>query len=262
MDELVRLSIGEVDVVNEQTDLALGMTAIGQSLKENGDDLVKLWDLPDNREFIRFAPGLARLVLEQTFAITIGRFDPLRFIALVRGARSHDFMLGQRNPSSFNWIRDVLPDIKPPTSGWWSQEIIGKAIYRAMLHGHLADYIFTSSHELVIDKLTDATAGLHVIPDWLLELLRIETGENIRSILRKRAEESYSILSKGIHFEFFKDNATTPAKEEVVSAINDAMMVSTTVALYSHFSDISLRKISHQEAIRCFLYLANKFHNT
>lgn len=262
MGELFSICVGALDRQYMESDYTFGMDAIGDSLEENSKNLVRFWENRDARDFVKFAPSCARLVVEQCSAIILGRMDPVRFVSLIRGGESADFVLGQRNASSFNWTKDVLPDVRPPTSGWWSQETLAKPIYRSLLHGHLADFLFESAHGSLISDLTDWTSEMMTLPGWISELLTLETGASALAILRKDATESYSSLSKGIHFEFLKGNSTSLSQEEVTSAISDAMTAIATVALYSHFTDISLHKLSRNDALSCFVGLVEQFGST
>ncbi|MBX9960298.1 MAG: hypothetical protein K2Y15_09200, partial [Burkholderiaceae bacterium] len=165
---------------------------------------------------------------------------------------------GGFNSSSFIWSKDVLPDIKPG-SGYWTQESIGKGIHRALLEGHLADYVFTSAHGEVIDEVTDSTNKQPRLAAWVIELLKVERGEAVLAKLRSETSEAYSTLSKGIHFEFFLGKETRPTTEEVQRATSKAMTAVATVALYSHFSDISILKIDKPTAIDSFLQIIDEF---
>ncbi|WP_409268701.1 hypothetical protein [Massilia sp. BHUDP2] len=247
MDEIYRLCVGNIDRQYMECDFTFGMDCIGDSLKENFSNLYELWQQRNTRDFIKFAPTCARVVFEQSLAILLGRLDPIRFVALIRGAESSDFSLGQRNNSSFNWTKDVLPDVKPPNSGWWSQDSL-KQIHRTLLHGQMADYLFESTHALLIPDLTDWTTDYATLPNWITELLTIEAGDRVLGRLRKHATEAYSSLSKGIHFEFLKGSSTSLTKETVESSISDCITVIGTCALYTQFCDIALQK-SHREIV-------------
>lgn len=131
-----------------------------------------------------------------------------------------------------------------------------------MLHGQLADYLFESAHGALITDLTDWTSELPTLPSWIADLLTLETGNRVLGILRKDATEAYSSLSKGIHFEFLKGNSTALTKDEVMTAISDALTVSATVGLYSHFTDISSQKISRVDALTCFMRIVEIFDNS
>jgi hypothetical protein len=258
MDEIHRLCTGIIDRQYMESDFTFGMDCIGESLKENADNLYDLWQDRNSRDFIKFAPTCARLVFEQSLAILLGRLDPIRFVALVRGAESTDFLLGQKNNSSFSWTKDVLPDVKPPASGWWSQDSL-KQVYRTLLHGQLADYLFESTHTFLIPDLTDWTSDYSTLPNWITELLAIETGNRVLGRLRKYALESYSSLSKGIHFEFLKGSSTSLSKDTVESAIGDCITVIGTCALYTEFCDIALQKSPREVALADFVALLKKF---
>lgn len=261
MDKLVELSTGFIDPLHPVSEYSNGMVCISGSLKDNYNKLLQLWGKQDDENFVRFGPMLGRLILEQSLAIIIGRFDPIRFLALVRGSKSTDFVMGQQNPSSFNWTRDVHPDIAPPPS-WWTQKEITKLQSRSLLNGHLADYLFCSCHNDVIDGLSDFTASLQAVPRWISDLLNIEEGISVLAQLRTRSKTSYSTLSKGIHFEFFEGNNTQLSLSSTTEAIRDAIITVATTALYSHYSDISLQRINRNIALSNFFSVIEKFDQT
>lgn len=258
MEELVGLTAGQIDPGHTESDYSKGMSCIAESLRDNSSRLGQLWNSQQNEDFIRFGPLLGRLILEQSLAIIVGRFDAIRFLALVRGAQSADFVMGQQNPSSFNWIRDVHPDIPPPAS-WWTQKAIDKLLSRSLLHGHLADYLFSISHTDVIAELSDFTSNLSSLPSWVSDILNIEQGVNVLGQLRTRSKACYSILSKGIHFEFLEGMNTQMSAASVAEAIRDAMITVATAGLYSHFSDISLQRIERKVALAHFIEIMKKF---
>ncbi|CAE6696213.1 MULTISPECIES: hypothetical protein [Paraburkholderia] len=259
MNELFSLAVGQQDSLLPDADFTRGMRAIGDSLQQHGAELAHLWDNKGDPEFVKIAPTCARLMLEQSLATTLARLDPIRFISIVKGSSSPDFLIGSKNASSFYWSKDVLPDVKPTAAGLWSQETLSKTLHRAMLDGHLADYLFGSAHVKAIEGLTDKTAGDAELPQWIISLLKYESGTHVLSTLRKKAGESFSSLSKGIHFEFFKGNTTGLSVEEITAAVSGAIAVAATTGLYSHFTDIALRRISQENAISHFLFLVKKF---
>jgi len=259
MEQLKNLAVGSIDRSYLNSDYSHGMAAIGEALTAHASEVHSLIRNYDAPEFSKLAPAGARLLLEQGLAAVLGRLDPVRFISIVRGASSPDFILGRPNASSFFWSKDVLPDVKPTPGGLWSQECLSKMLHRSMLDGHLADYLFVSAHETVITHIADAISSAPQLCDWIISLMKIEKGENVLSTLRKRASESYSTLSKGIHFEFFRGRTTIPEKEELCLAIRSAVSVLSTVGLYSHFSDISLQKIPCEAAVESFLHVVNEF---
>lgn len=234
------------------------MDSIALSLNEHGEELLELWENKGHADFVRIAPTCARLLLEQSLATILGRLDPLRFLSIVRGSRSPDFQLGGKNVSSFSWSGDVFPPAKPGAGGWWSQETL-KTLIRGVLDGHLADYLFGSHHEVLRDKLTDAVIDQASLSTWVINLLKMERGDHCLSLVRKRAGECYSSLSKGMHFEFFKDHQTRPTAIEVEAAVRDAVAVVATCGLYSHFTDVALQRLPQDQAINNFLELTSRF---
>lgn len=239
---------------------SIGMAALTSSLLEQERELRQLWRGSRGASFQRAAPTCCRLMLEQSMAALLGRVDPIRFVAIYKGARAPDFKIGDRNNSSLNWSRDVIPSgLVFKTGQHWTQDVLGKGIVRAMLDGHVADYVFSSSHPIALDLITDAVSSDDRLPQWLIQMQKYETGSTVLGETRKLAASAYSCLSKGIHFEFFNDGDTRPESEIIQQAVSDAISVIATVSLYVGITDISLNKhrlnrvvISFVDAIKHF----------
>lgn len=260
MDDIQRLAVGKLPVAaSPEPDYTRGMRTIAASLLANGQELWGLWRRPSSRPFVKRGPTCARLMLEQSMAALLGRLDPVRFVCVFRGSGSADFKLGERNSSSFSWSRDVMPGIKPGSAGLWSQDSFAKGLGRSLLEGHLADYLFGSSHSRVIELLTDETSKEAEVPDWVLQLIKFELGEHVLSSIRSKASACHSSLSKGMHFEFFQGTSTELSSDELASAIKDAIVVVATTSLYVNFSDIARHSLDEAVALKRFLSLVTKF---
>lgn len=259
MGVLSNLIAGDIAQQNHSGDFTNAIKAIEKSISDHEEELAghwANWETVDSRVF----SSCARLLLEQGAAVLLGRIDPIRLVTVIKGSSSVDFKLGYRNASSFMWNKDVVPETKPG-NGFWTQESIGKGIHRALLDGHLADYVFSSAHKELIDSITDATKSEPELPDWIIDLLKLDRGEPLLSKLRILATEAYSTLSKGIHFEFFLGRETKPDAKEIRSATSKAITTISTAALYTHFSDISILSIEKSAAISSFLQIIKKYQH-
>ncbi len=258
MGVLSNLLAGNIAQQTHSGDFTSAIKAIEKSIAEHEEELSNHWanwETVDSRVF----SSCARLLLEQGAAVLLGRIDPLRLVTIIKGSSSVDFKLGYRNASSFIWNKDVVPDTKPG-SGFWTQESIGKGVHRALLDGHLADYVFSSVHKELIDEITDATKSETELTDWIIDLLKLERGEPVLSKIRTIATEAYSTLSKGVHFEFFLGKETKPDAKEIQKATSRAITALSTAALYTHFSDIAILSIDRPKAISSFLEIIKKYH--
>lgn len=235
MGLISELIAGDVKSIVHTGEFTKGLKAIEESLSKHELELSAHWLNTSPTLDVRVFSSCSRMLLEQGSAALLGRVDPIRMVAIVKGSASADFKLGQRNASSFIWGKDVIPDTKPGT-GFWTQDSLGKGVHRALLDGHLADYIFTSAHKELEDPLFEATSKRTQLPDWIIELQKLDRGALVLSKLRTLASEAYSTLSKGIHFEFFLGRETTPDINEIRNSTSKAITVIATVALYTHFS--------------------------
>ncbi|MEX8506585.1 hypothetical protein [Leptothrix ochracea] len=265
MIALQKIVIGKTPLEgNEAYSYSKGMRVISASLLEHGNELQELWGNRDSAEFKKIAPVCTRIILEQSMAALLGRIDPIRFVAIYKGSHSSDFKIGERNASSFNWSKDAIPtDLKIKHGSYWTQDSLGKGIIRSILDGHVADYVFTSAHELAVAAITDATQDKQKLPSWLIRFTQFDEKQSqaILNELRIKASTAYSSLSKGIHFEFFGGDSTKPEANDITESIRNAIIVIATSGMYINFSDIALNKISDNEARDSFIDLVEFFLN-
>lgn len=260
MGAISNLVAGIENSESHSGEFSTSIAAIELSIADHEKELAKHWEQPENAD-IRVFASCARLLLEQSTAILLGRVDPIRLITISKGSSSSDFKIGYRNASSFNWSKDVVPEAKPGPSGFWTQENIGKGVQRALLDGHLSDYLFSSAHSDLIDAITESTKNENELPDWIIELLKIDHGKAVLAKLRTYASEAYSTLSKGVHFEFFLGKATKPDSKEICSATSKAIIVITTTAMYTHFTDISINRIPKIVALDAYLNTIKQYQH-
>lgn len=255
------LVTGRVEAARHSADYySAGMNAISTSLIAHEKEIRSLWKNKTSPRFKKDAPTCCRLILEQSMAALLGRIDPIRFIAIYRGALSQDFQIGARNHSSLDWSKDIIPsDLKISTGAHWTQETLKKGVTRSLLDGHIADYIFSSAHNLAIEKITDATIDKASLPEWVILLLKYDSGTHLLPEIRKRASAAHSALSKGMHFEFFKGGETRPESEIIESAVRNAIIVVATSSIYVHYSDIATNKASCPKILNAFLEITAHF---
>lgn len=258
---LTELVVGQLDAVRHEGDFNKGMRSIQSSLQKRENELETLWSDKESDRFITFAPACARMLLEQGMATLLGRVDPIRFIAIYKGAQSQDFKMGEQNPSSLKWSEDIIPStVKSKKDTHWKQEFIRQGLIRSLLDGHLADYIFSGAHDLAKDSIIDEITKYDTLPEYLINFSRKEKGEQVLSEIRQSSKDTYSFLSKGIHFEFFDSGESMPSKDSIAAYIEKTISVIATTAIYVHFSDISINKINDDAiAVSNFIELTKKF---
>lgn len=259
MHSLANLISGVNPDPSHDGDFTLAMKSIFTSLSNHESELKDYWKNAGKTVDVRIFASCSRMLLEQGCAAILGRLDTIRLIAIIKGSSSVDFKLGQRNPSSFIWSKDVLPDVKPSGGSYWTQESMNKGIHRALLEGHLAEYIFSTAHIPVIDKLIQATESLSIIPDWIIDIQKKEKGVAVLSTIKTMISEAYSTLSKGIHFEFFLGSNIHPNREEIVKATSKAILALATIAIYTNLTDIGLHKANSETAISSFISIISEY---
>ena len=218
---------------------------------------------PQSPRLLRYGPFVTRRLIEEAIAAILARFDPARIVVAFRGARTSDFRVGDLNQSSLGWVRDVLPEIRVEAGATvWSQSTIKKSgVVRSPVDGHLASYVFETAHPQVLDALNAKYATSTDLRQWVLHLQKFDDQQGVALLadLRRRIAEAYSYLSKGIHFEFSSDGVASLDVNELAKRIADAIQVLVTCGLYSHFSEASLCRLSHQAATDSFDLLARQF---
>ncbi|MDD2711637.1 MAG: hypothetical protein PHU77_01855 [Simplicispira sp.] len=259
MQNLANLIAGENPNPSHDGDFTLAMKSIFTSLSNHESELKNYWIDAGKTVDVRIFASCSRMLLEQGCAAILGRLDNIRLVSIIKGSSSVDFKLGQRNASSFIWSKDVLPDVKPSGGNYWTQESMNKGIHRSLLEGHLAEYLFSTGHIPVLDKLIQATESINTIPDWIIDIQKKEKGMAVLANIRTMISEAYSTLSKGIHFEFFLGNNTQPNREEIVKATSKAIIALATIAIYTNLTDIGLHKADSDTAISSFISIISEY---
>ncbi len=215
-------------VVIDEPEHITALRTLCTAIAETSSDLQALTPRFAEASSCRIGALLARRLLEQCALAVIGRLDPIRLVVAYRGAKSADFRLGERNESSFSWSRDVLPEFKFG-QGHWSQSSLKNGPVRGLLDGHLATYLFDSTHRRVLDSIATALTGTSLFPAWIGQVQTYETGGPLLSQLRSRASNAYSALSKGVHFEFLGASTTDLSRQELATNLDSALFIDPAV---------------------------------
>jgi hypothetical protein len=139
-----------------------------------------------------FGPVLARGTLEISTTAILGRYDPIRLLAIRKCQKMPSYDPSTPNPIRFEWATDVMGEKGKP----WTERLIAKDIQRAFLSNHVHDLIWHEAFETMLDNV-DSHRGA----SWISTLKKIQP-EHFTTYMRTEAAKLYSELSKGIHTEF------------------------------------------------------------
>ena len=192
-------------------------------------------------ETLSFGPFCARVVLENSCAAILGRFDPFRILYLSEFQAQSEYEHGKRARSAFSWFGDVIPDDKATQALWNIDNDVPK-ISRALFSKHLEHIYWKPAVDLMLDFVSARPAD-----PVLADLLAIDPEKYIGET-RGRSAQLYSMLSKGVHWEFFT-SALLFDEVTVKTAIRDTLVLVSHLGLVSHFVPTAYAALKPDEAV-------------
>ena len=197
-------------------------------------------DFDDNAQ--SFGAFAARVVLENSCAVLLGRMDTFRLVYLAMHQASEQYEFGKTVKSGFRWSGDVLPDVNNPHL-WGGAHGVDK-VSRALL----SDY---SDHMFWRDSFTSTLDFIDDDDDTALNF--IKSLESITFVHRIRSHFSrlYSSLSKGVHWEFFVHSVEMD-ENTLRDLISDTIKYVSTLALVSHFSETFYGTMDRSAALEMY----------
>lgn len=195
-------------------------------------------------EALSFGPFCARVLLENGCAALVGRLDSFRMLYLCEFQSQSDYEVGKRAKSAFAWTGDVISEEKPNHLLWSVENDVPK-ISRALFSKHF-DHIFWKP---ALGKMLDYVSVIEQDP--LLDDLRIIDPDIYIEEIKGRSIQLYSMLSKGVHWEFF---TSTLLFDEftVKNLIRDTFMITANLGLISHFVHTAYASLPPGDAINYY----------
>jgi len=205
-------------------------------------------------DLTRFAPFCARVVLENSCAALMGRFDPFRMMYLCEFQSQPEYETGRRAKSSFAWTGDVLPGDEKVAQTLWNIDYDVPKIGRALLSRHFDHVYWKPAVDRMLDFISNAPRNA-----LLGDILQLESGTFINSI-RGRAAQLHSALSKGVHWEFF--NSVLISDEVTVrTSIKDTINLVADLGLVSHFVPTSYATLPAANALDLYIEIRGEFND-
>ncbi|WP_143136600.1 hypothetical protein [Burkholderia ubonensis] len=195
-------------------------------------------------EALSFGPFCARVLLENGCAALVGRLDSFRMLYLSEFQAQPEYEPGKRAKSAFAWSGDVIPDEKSNQALWSIDHDLPK-ISRALFSKHF-DHIFWKPG---LNRMLDYVSTLETDP-LLADVNNIDPDRFIDEI-KGRSAQLYSILSKGVHWEFFT-SALLFDEATVKNSIRETFMLVANLGLVSHFVHTAYASLRPDEAISCY----------
>lgn len=192
-----------------------------------------------------FGPFCARVLLENACAALVGRLDCFRMMYLSEFQTQPEYEHGKRAKSAFSWFGDVIPDEKSGQSMWSVEHDLPK-ISRALFSRHM-DHVYWKP---AIERMLDFVSS-HETPLALAELSEVDA-ESYINATRGRGQQLYSMLSKGVHWEFFSSSLLFD-EATVKSAIRDTCLLVSQLGLTSHFIPTAYASLMPEDALNAYL---------
>ena len=177
-----------------------------------------------------YGPLLGRATLEVAFTSILGRFDPLRLLAIRKSQLSSSYDVRERNAMAFNWSSDVRGEEKPKS---WEQKPAVRDVQRALLCKHFNDLFWEEAFMALVDKIPDHRGAV-----WMDSLKRIFSN-GFASSLRPEADRLYAELSKAIHHEFIIPAVAQYDTSTISDLLSRSWELVANLAITTHFSPVA-----------------------
>lgn len=199
----------------------------------------------DTHDLSLFGPFCARVIMETACAALIGRIDPFRVLYLSRFQSHAGYDPTKRAKSAFTWQGDVIPPEKEKDE-LWSEALETAKISRALFSQYTDHVIWRPAVSAAIDCAATARDQGHIAGILTTDI------DSFIAQARGRGASLYSQLSKGVHWEFFTDNAVIFDRETVRQLIQDAIIWTSRLGLVSHFIPTAHGCLKGSEAISSY----------
>ncbi|WP_376959620.1 hypothetical protein ABNQ39_06860 [Azospirillum sp. A26] len=197
-----------------------------------------------------FGAFCARVILENTCAALVGRYDPFRLSYLSEFQTQGGFDYTKAAKSGFKWTGDVFTDESPTRELWHSDYDISK-ISRALFSGYVDHLYWKPAMENALVFLDGkGISDLH-------EIKRVEPNKFIKET-KGKCSGLYSKLSKGVHWDFF---APSTLMDEVTlkDSIRDCFIQVSNMGFISHFAPTAYRSLSSDDALAIYTEFRETF---
>lgn len=194
---------------------------------------------------LSFGPFCARVLLENGCAALVGRLDCFRMLYLSEFQSQPEYEYARRARSAFSWTGDVIPDEKPSQALWSVDHEMAK-ISRALFSRHMEHVYWKPAVERMLDYVSSYKAEAA-----LTDILTLDA-ETYVNYTKGRSLQLYSILSKGVHWEFFT-SVLLFDENTVKTAIRDTLLLIGHLGLASHFIPTAYASLPPKDAVQMYI---------
>ncbi len=198
-------------------------------------------------DLLTLGPFCARVLLESSCAALVGRLDCFRMMYLSEFQAQPEYEIGKRARSAFSWVGDVIPEERPSQSLWSVEHDLLK-ISRALFSRYMEHVYWKPAVERMLDFVASYNSDT-----LLTEILALDS-ETYINVAKGRSLQLYSILSKGVHWEFFT-SALLFDNNTVKTVIRDTCLLIGHLGLTSHFIPTAYASLAPSEAMKAYLSL-------
>lgn len=190
-ESLCRLVCGAIDEESaERCELRDVLSYVSAAIKNCVDDIS--WVFKQNEGRIsRYAPFLARSILELGATALIGRLDPTRVLVVKRMQEQPGYSPDRVWKSAIRWQGDVVAE---KVNALWADSVAPKDITRALVGDYYANLYWRPA----MDKLADSDSS--GAGEWAADLKRM-TADQFIGARRNTLVAIFSQSSKAIHHE-------------------------------------------------------------
>ncbi|RYG57772.1 MAG: hypothetical protein EON56_01670 [Alphaproteobacteria bacterium] len=226
------------------------LTQLGTSLETFGGKSLGFLagDEPDNLPL--FGPFCARVFMENACAALLGRIDPFRVMYLHEFQSQEEYDLAKRAKTAFAWTGDVISPGQLLQEMWSVDHDIAK-VSRSLLSQHMDVLVWRPAIESVLDFM--ATTGNPISHYGFDDV----DPQNFIHGLRPRISALYSILSKGVHWEFFSTSLMMD-DPTIKNSIRETFAFMLKVGIISHFIPTAYCSMDRQLALETYVTLREK----
>ncbi|WP_157948303.1 hypothetical protein [Pulveribacter suum] len=222
----------------------IALNQLGNSLRNFSTKAANFLTESITDEALSFGPFCSRVLLENGCAALVGRLDSFRMLYLSEFQAQPEYEPGKRAKSAFAWSGDVMPDEKPNQALWSIDHDLPK-ISRALFSKHF-EHIFWKP---AINRMIDYVSS-HDSDPLLSDIVGIDP-DRFMDEAKGRSAQLYSVLSKGVHWEFFT-TALLFDEATVKNSIRETFLLVANLGLISHFVHTAYASLPPSEAVRCY----------
>lgn len=242
------------------------ISILGNVITRYGTKTLSTIKMGSDEDKCTYGSFVARKLLESASSAILARMDPSRFLILQEYQKraGGDYSFYERHPASIVWSGDIVPD--KAANSIWSTESSPDKFVRALLGGHLAEISWSRAIERFALDESDRPKSLWLddLSDIYEEKLRQfssseAAGTSMLGVLRAKARENYSALSKGVHLEFVVDETAILDSVTVVAHMLAAVRLVSQLGYLSNHMDSVFTRIETQKAAELLFEIEESF---